>query len=121
MKLVRVTRGKKEINAGKHDMYDIYDTIRKPMPRPGGAFKDKNTEYNEDLDSPSIADLEREALVSCELRGHEMGDWDRSRRGSANISTCECVKCQKYVQVIDLPQPNEIDIGGTAVALHCSN
>jgi hypothetical protein len=36
-------------------------------------------------------------------------------------STNVCTKCGKYVQVCTKPQPNEIDIGGTAVALNCKN
>ena len=30
-----------------------------------------------------------------------------------------CIYCDMYVQVIPKPYPNEIDIGGTAVALDC--
>jgi hypothetical protein len=33
--------------------------------------------------------------------------------------TAYCKYCQMYVQVIPKPYPNEIDIGGNAVAITC--
>jgi len=62
-----------------------------------------------------IERLKKEALHSCKRRGHEMSRWTTWPRSYMS----ECVKCGLYVQVIPKPLPNEIEIGGTAVAVNC--
>ena len=62
-----------------------------------------------------IERLKKEALHSCKQRGHKMSkfiSWPRS-------CMAECSVCGLYVQVIAKPLPNEIEIGGTAVAQNC--
>ena len=61
--------------------------------------------------------LIREAKDSCEIRGHRM---DRFQHlGSRAIGTC--LICGKSVVANANPMPNEIDIGGEAVALTCAD
>lgn len=126
MKLVKLANGKKIPVSNKEiektsGQYDAIKSVRKQMPKPGYAWGDDRPEYDGGVEEEAtIGELEREALITCQdIRGHQMGEWQRTTKGRKNISTCECQKCGKYVQVIDLPQPNEIDIGGTAVALSC--
>jgi hypothetical protein len=64
-----------------------------------------------------IERLKREALESCRFRGHKMErflDYE-----SYAVSACK--NCCKVVVVIPSPSPNEIDIGGEAVALGCED
>lgn len=62
--------------------------------------------------------LRKEALISCNSRGHKMNQFNRTYRhwwGSA------CSVCGKMVNLNDDPLPNEIAIGGSAVALSCGD
>ena len=64
-----------------------------------------------------LAHLKKEALESTTFRGHVMGEWiDYSGRVGAK---CACLQCKAEVQVLTKPSPNEIDIGGEAVAVEC--
>jgi hypothetical protein len=103
--------------------YDIYKSIRKDMPPPGQVIEDgkgykrQNTiDVDEEL---TINDLINEAEVAAEYRGHKLGKWETFMRGNRSYSNNKCEICGKEVQVIDHPLPNEIDIGGEAVALSC--
>lgn len=57
------------------------------------------------------------ALDSCEWREHKMTQFTKLS-DTLYRSTCEV--CQMYVDVNLDPLPNQIDIGGTAVALNCN-
>jgi predicted methyltransferase len=59
--------------------------------------------------------LKLAAEVACTNRGHEMVWHDTI--GNTNIA--ECKHCEAWVQVNTSPAPNQIDIGGPAVALDC--
>lgn len=63
--------------------------------------------------------LRREALDSTRFRGHNMRvfHWDRTLDRWRGFSTCR--ECGMYVQVLTHPMPNDIDIGGEAVATNC--
>ena len=63
--------------------------------------------------------LKLQALESCKFRGHDM---KRFRQNSFYLNRHEssCKKCGMYVEINRQPMPNQIDIGGTAVALHCT-
>ncbi len=56
--------------------------------------------------------LKKEAEKSAKWRGHSM-IWE------GNAGTCE--HCGAWVQVLNRPQANEIEIGGSAVAVNCLN
>lgn len=60
--------------------------------------------------------LRREAIDSSIFRGHELTrfKWATPTRGWA-----DCKNCAAWVTVIVNPAPNEIDIGGPAVAVNC--
>ena len=68
--------------------------------------------------------LKKEAIESCKFRGHQMTkfmwlgekDWRHLDEYRAI-----CFVCLKYVDVNLMPLPNQIEIGGTAVALGCSD
>lgn len=65
--------------------------------------------------NPELRELQQEALKSTRFRGHKI-HWDWF------TSTCmlgHCKNCGKEVMVNTRPEPNEIDIGGEAVALNC--
>jgi len=64
--------------------------------------------------------LKQEALKSCAHRNHEMRRFQK-HPWRKNISTSECRHCGMTVVVNSKPMPNEIDIMGEAVALHCDN
>ena len=70
-----------------------------------------------------IRRLKEEAIKSCNNRGHKMKNFTATIPGGhysrPRFFTSICRDCNMYVQVIPKPQPNEIDIGGTAVALNC--
>jgi hypothetical protein len=61
--------------------------------------------------------LQQEAEKSCRLRGHEMGSW---LRAGLAMAYSHCRTCDMQVVVNVDPAPNGIDIGGEAVALHCT-
>ena len=63
-----------------------------------------------------IERLRISALESCNFRGHKMRPFSHKYR---HWWSSECKMCGMEVQIIDNPQPNDIDIGGEAVALHC--
>ena len=63
-----------------------------------------------------ITRLKKQALESTAFRGHQMARWQRWT--PFNYTAC-CVACPAEVQVLSNPAPNDIDIGGEAVALNC--
>ena len=60
--------------------------------------------------------LINEARKSCKFRGHLMAPFSHTYR---TCSHSMCKACGMSVWVITEPAPNEIDVGGPAVALHC--
>lgn len=61
--------------------------------------------------------LKERAIESCKLRHHKMGHFSYVKNNNFDTATCEL--CGMYVDVKVKPLPNEIDIGGSAVALNC--
>lgn len=59
----------------------------------------------------TLEQLETEGRLSAEMRGHVLG------RFIDGMATCE--RCGRSVMVLTQPMPNEIDIGGAAVAVNC--
>jgi hypothetical protein len=65
--------------------------------------------------------LKREALASCKARDHVMTKFELdSQIGSRMWATSRCKFCDMRVSINTHPMPNEIEIGGEAVALDCS-
>ena len=90
-----------------------------------------------------------EAEKACESRGHNLSDWTEVpsdyfyRKDNPELFNTEnlaevedkyeqegieikqafshCLSCNKEVQIIIKPMPNEVDISGQAVALTCVN
>jgi hypothetical protein len=63
-------------------------------------------------------ELKSSAEESANWRGHELGEWSR-HSWKPRISIANCIHCNMQVAVNIAPLPNEIDIGGEAVALNC--
>lgn len=69
--------------------------------------------------------LKREALASCRSRGHIIRPFkDLGRKGIdapfyQGVFVSSCRICGRQVVVRLKPKPNEIDIGGEAVAMGC--
>ena len=61
--------------------------------------------------------LINQAIGSCEWRGHKMGDFEPIAQ---HIAVSCCKQCNMQVAINTHPLPNEIDIGGEAVALDCN-
>ena len=68
--------------------------------------------------SKAMAKLQRSALESCNFRGHTMSEF---RFTGAHCTASECTKCGMQVACDTHPAPNDIDIGGEAVALNCGD
>jgi len=64
-----------------------------------------------------LTQLIQEAYKSCEARGHIMTAFSHCHDDTAAIS--HCAVCQRQVIVLTNPLPNQIDIGGEAVAINC--
>ena len=60
--------------------------------------------------------LRKEALESCKFRGHNMWKFDRYMFTWSS----KCRSCGMGVYITNRPAPNEIEICGEAVALHCT-
>ena len=85
-----------------------------------------NTNRNTDIcmvpDMEKARRLKREALKSCDHRGHTMGKFFRPvhpHSGYHKFCRSFCQKCHRYVDINPKPLPNDTEIGGTAVALNC--
>jgi len=62
--------------------------------------------------------LMRDARKAMRQRGHNpVTDWKESGRGMLH---CCNEGCNQGVIIVVMPQPNETQISGTAVALNCS-
>lgn len=63
--------------------------------------------------------LKQKALISCKFRGHDMNRF-KQHDFFLNRHYSHCKKCDMQVEVNRQPMPNQIDIGGEAVALTCT-
>lgn len=67
-----------------------------------------------------IERLRLEALESCTFRGHDMGRF-KTHDYWKTMKCAHCKVCDMQVAVNSNPAPNDIDIGGEAVALDCGD
>ena len=72
----------------------------------------------------TLNSLKREALEACKFRGHSMGRFKHHApksdlRYDPDYAESTCVRCGMVVGCDASPAPNDIDIGGEAVALTC--
>ncbi len=63
-----------------------------------------------------IAELKRRALESTDFRRHKMAPWVC---WNPYNYVAVCIQCEAQVKVLSDPKPNQIGIGGEAVALNC--
>lgn len=67
-----------------------------------------------------IVRLKTEALQAAQARGHSLGHFITTTGSDfRRTALAECSKCGAWVQVNTHPAPNQIDIGGPAVAIGC--
>tara|TARA_R110000824_G_scaffold190187_3_gene371613 strand:+ start:1107 stop:1463 length:357 start_codon:yes stop_codon:yes gene_type:complete len=71
----------------------------------------------EECSAMRLGYLEHEALRSTFFRDHTMAPFTKVT--NSHQSTTKCTKCGMDVHCNVLPLPNEIEIGGEAVALNC--
>ena len=67
-----------------------------------------------------LEQLRVEARDACRCRGHDMRRWKTVKSMSGKVfkhSTCR--KCGAWADVTATPDPNDIEIGGLAVATNC--
>ena len=60
--------------------------------------------------------LQAKATEAASYRGHTLNGWVQI---SPTITEATCTACNRTVHTNTKPAPNEIDIGGEAVALNC--
>jgi hypothetical protein len=66
--------------------------------------------------------LRSEARAAATWRGHTMQrQWCVSEFHGRNRQSIKCLKCGRHAIICLKPLPNEIDIGGEAVAVGCSD
>jgi hypothetical protein len=65
--------------------------------------------------SIALIALQREAARAARFREHRLGRWEEHE----TWATAKCRDCPAQVTVNTKPMPNEIDIGGDAVAVNC--
>lgn len=91
----------------------MYDTLQEKY-FPG------TTQDNPDEDQPvTIETLKEQALEACIFRKHDMGPWEDNIKENKATAISYCKMCGDYVMVDTKPDPNEVDIGGSAVATGC--
>lgn len=66
-----------------------------------------------------IERLRQEAVEACKYRGHDMGRFHQADFFKTTLRYARCRVCGKQVIINSHPAPNEIEIGGRAVALTC--
>ena len=67
-----------------------------------------------------LGQLRNEANKACKVRGHDTMEWSAPYHGETRSRQCaSCSMCGKEVQITMNPLPNEIEVGGEAVALNC--
>ena len=68
-----------------------------------------------------IDKLKMIARQACTYRGHVLPKgWKNLTPRPTRKAHTECLACGMYVQVTRFPAPNEIEVGGSAVAMDCT-
>jgi hypothetical protein len=63
--------------------------------------------------------LRLEANDAADRRGHAIAWGEPHVTGRRSIQNGVCSVCGEWVQINDTPLPNDIEIGGPAVAINC--
>ncbi len=117
----------------------------------GAGYSSENYPEDEDVPSAltalgiyrNLTVLKHQAEESINLRGHSLANWEDiptdywkkenikdmfeelpfipSDQSDVKYSNSYCLICNLEVQITLKPQPNEISIGGEAVAINCKN
>ena len=66
--------------------------------------------------------LKKEATEATDFRGHSLGRWNSADSYTKSESAWNfCGSCGAFVAVNTKPFPNDIEIGGDALALTCTS
>ena len=65
--------------------------------------------------------LIKEASESATWRGHKLRHFRTTDYDVRKVAISTCTVCEKFVAVNTNPRPNQVDIGGEAVALGCKS
>jgi hypothetical protein len=71
------------------------------------------------MNQPTLGGLRRQALTSTANRGHVIKWQEQLPYRKGRMQYGDCAKCGLAVRVCTDPLPNEIEIGGEALALTC--
>lgn len=63
-----------------------------------------------------LAILKASAEDVAKIRGHRLTRWKSVGNGGAKS---KCKDCWRWVQVLEEPRPNQVEIGGPALAVNC--
>lgn len=67
----------------------------------------------------NLSELRKQATKSAEFRGHTIKWHSPYHSERQSLQNGECINCACEIQILMNPAPNQIDIGGMAVALTC--
>lgn len=101
----------KKILIGAAVVISLYAAYRIGKKKNRGRSRRSNTSV-----ASRMAGLKQQATRATWSRGHDMKAFKHYTPDNAVAS---CRKCGMEVQVLAKPAPNEIDVGGEAVALNC--
>lgn len=69
---------------------------------------------------PFPTTLSRKARAAAKWRGHTLAPFGQTRLSPAHpVWSTQCKRCHAFASINPAPYPNEIDIGGEAVAVNC--
>lgn len=69
---------------------------------------------------PYPTTLSRKARHAAKARGHELAPFGQTRLWPDHpVWSTQCIHCHAFATINPAPYPNEIDIGGKAVAVNC--
>lgn len=81
-------------------------------------YSDLRTALEKKPKNITLAALCKHAATAANLRGHRL-HWSVRHSESRTVALGVCMRCAAQVTCNTRPQPNDIAIGGDAVALHC--
>ena len=120
MKIINLKKATRDLT--RKEILDTQKFRKHPLPRP--SIEEDGKGYNriplnDEIEVPTLEELKHEAEVAAQVRGHKLGRWEDFGSPNRPYARNSCILCNKSIQVCPNPLPNEIDIGGEAIALNC--
>lgn len=63
--------------------------------------------------------LSRQGRGAAKFRGHSLSKLTQTRFGARPAWSAQCERCHAFLSITTNPAPNEIAVGGAAVAINC--